>query len=437
LGSLVNLPWSIDHEFASLAREIPGFGGYFFSDEAHLSVYLTNPTRATQNLANTVLGRALSGRRFSLDRPSPREIVFLDGDYDFLELNRFRERLMPVAFGLSGVTMVDIGEDRNRVVIGVADLGYAARVASEIDRIGIPSDAVIIEQRPYVGQTRTLSDPAPTMEGGLQITMPERGPNAACTLGFNAYIETAGPYFVTNSHCTTAVGGPSSTRFYQGGSYIGSEVLDPPYFDYTVDGNCMPEARRCRYSDAALVRYWNQALVATRFGTIARPTALGSTTVDPNNQRWELKGKGSYPRFPHPTGGERVEKVGFVTGWTTGRVTDTCAHFSTTGVTYEGNIILLLCQSRAAGSGARMASGDSGSPVFAIYQCLWTYDVGGCGEVAADPRLYGVAWGGDATQILFSPMGGVERELGSLTVFGTKPPPPSEPCEPEPPAVSC
>jgi len=58
---------------------------------------------------------------------------------------------------------------------------------------------------------------------------------------------------------------------------------------------------------------------------------------------------------------------------------------------------------------AAAASGDSGSPVFAI-------TAGGRNVI-----LYGILWGGVGSEYVFSPMSAIEAELGSLTTFNTPP----------------
>ena len=56
--------------------------------------------------------------------------------------------------------------------------------------------------------------------------------------------------------------------------------------------------------------------------------------------------------------------------------------------------------------GAGVGAGDSGSPVF-----NWS----GTGNTV---RLAGILWGGSGNNLfVFSPMSGIEKELGALTTF--------------------
>jgi hypothetical protein len=88
--------------------------------------------------------------------------------------------------------------------------------------------------------------------------------------------------------------------------------------------------------------------------------------------------------------------VGRTSGWTTGRVTNTCVI-----VGVNGTDIAQLCQNIVR---ARVRPGDSGAPVF---------------KGSSNVTLVGILWGGDdtGTQFVYSPMTNVERELGALTTF--------------------
>jgi hypothetical protein len=90
-----------------------------------------------------------------------------------------------------------------------------------------------------------------------------------------------------------------------------------------------------------------------------------------------------------------VNKVGRTTGWSAGRVTQTCVN---TGV--SGTNIVQFCQTFVK---AKVNSGDSGSPTFVI--------TGG-----TNVRLVGILWGGGGGSFVFSPLKNIEAELGNLTV---------------------
>jgi hypothetical protein len=95
--------------------------------------------------------------------------------------------------------------------------------------------------------------------------------------------------------------------------------------------------------------------------------------------------------------GQTVNKVGRTTGWSQGRVTNTCVDTNLSGTS-----ITELCQNFVT---ATVGSGDSGSPVFVI---------GGGTNVT----LVGILWGGSGSStFVYSPITNVEQELGALTTF--------------------
>ena len=85
--------------------------------------------------------------------------------------------------------------------------------------------------------------------------------------------------------------------------------------------------------------------------------------------------------------------------WTFGTITNSCV-----AVNVSGSTITQLCQNIV---NAGVGGGDSGSPVF-----NWS-------GTGSNVTLAGILWGGssDGTTFVFSPMSGIERELGALTTF--------------------
>ena len=98
--------------------------------------------------------------------------------------------------------------------------------------------------------------------------------------------------------------------------------------------------------------------------------------------------------------GATVNKVGRTTGWTQGKVSNTCVN---TGV--SGTNIVQLCQTWVTAKKAIVGGGDSGSAV-------WS-------GTPASATLVGLLWGGSTNgrTFIFSPWDQVEDELGPLTTF--------------------
>jgi hypothetical protein len=187
------------------------------------------------------------------------------------------------------------------------------------------------------------------------------------------------------------------TKYYQplAPTLIGTEVSDPPFFT----GRPCPSGRKCRYSDAARVRY--QTTVSSDLGGIARTTfrslANGSITINGANPFFNITSESP------PLQGATVNKVGRTTGWTYGTIGGTCLD-----VNVSGTNITLLCQSMTATDSVpdKVGPGDSGSPVFYLSR-------------GSNVRLTGLLWGGTplGSVFVFSPMSGIEQELGSLKTF--------------------
>jgi hypothetical protein len=104
---------------------------------------------------------------------------------------------------------------------------------------------------------------------------------------------------------------------------------------------------------------------------------------------------------PDPIQGEVANKVGRTTGWTRGPTTGTCVDVLALGTNH-----IRLCQAVVS---ALVDGGDSGSSVF--------FRKGNNSKVT----LLGILWGGSVDEenpeFVYSPMSGIERELGDLRVF--------------------
>jgi hypothetical protein len=357
-----------------LGRAVRGFGGFFFDAQGRPTVYLKNAAERS----NTE--RALAPF-FRAQGRSPSAVQVRRGDFDWVQLERWFTQASAEVLGQSGAVFVDADEASNRVRIGV-ERGAAGQARSLVARLGIPAEAVIVEETEPIKFAATLRDRVRPVVGGLQINFP----GFLCTLGFNA-VRSGQNSFITNSHCTNTQGGTEGTPYWQplqtvDPVQIGTEVDDPVYFRRQ---NGCPNGRRCRFSDASRAAY--AANIQFTLGSLAKTTGPnnGSITI---NGSFSINGEGS------AAVGQTVNKVGRTTGWTQGLVTNTCVN---TGV--SGSNIVQLCQTFVS---AGVGGGDSGSPVFA----------GTTGVT-----LVGILWGGNSsgTQFVYSPIANIEQELGALT----------------------
>jgi hypothetical protein len=304
-------------------------------------------------------------------------------------LEALHQRLLPV-FELAGVTFTDADETTGRLVIGVMDRGIEGLIRARVRGLGVPSETVDVVETEPIFQVATLRDSTRPVVAGLQI----RFSGYLCSLGFNA--RRAGVSgFVTASHCSDTQGAVDGTQYYQplnqvAEEFIGSEIADPAY---RRNGSGCPRGRVCRYSDSNFSEGAGGVLFT--LGGIAK-------TTGPNNGSLQIAGAFTIVDEGAATMGQTANKVGRTTGWGQGVVTRTCVN---TGV--SGSNIVLLCQDFVENDAVQIvAGGDSGSPVFSISP-----------NGGDNVTLLGNLWGGNSSGTLFvySPISGIERELGSLT----------------------
>ena len=364
-------------QLETLARTVPGFGGFYLADGVP-TVYLMDVTKRAD--AESQLGAFTRARGFGA-----KDIRVQQAQFTYKDLDRWHRTVTTDAFELPGVVYTDLDEATNRVVVAVERGAGKVGVRDLAVRLGVPAGAIDVRETEPIIPMATLRDLVRPVVAGLQINFG----NFVCSIGFNA---TSGGQasFVTASHCTNRQGGVESTQYFQplastGGSFIGTEVADPTYFR---NGAC-PRGKKCRFSDASRAAY--AAGVTNTLGGIAQTTGAnnGSLTIAGT---FTVTGEGT------AVVGDVANKVGRTTGWTRGTVTATCVN---TGV--SGSNIVQLCQTFVS---AGVGGGDSGSDVFRVVS-------------GSNVTLLGILWGGNGagTQFVYSPMSGVESDLGPLTTF--------------------
>jgi hypothetical protein len=382
-----------------VAQAVSGFGGYFLDAAGVPSVYLTDA--AQRPAAEQALAGFLTDQGFA-----SADLRVLQGQYEYTQLDAWYRQARRSVFTVAGFILGDVDEGSNRLRFGVTDAAGVAGVQGALAQLGVPSSAAIVQQRAPIEAVATLRDRVRPIVGGLQInffvTPPGLHPGSLlCTLGFNA--ERFGiSSFITNSHCTNVEGGEETpTDYYQnvraGGAanFIGFEV-DDPHWTSQLNLDCPPPFQ-CRYSDASRAQY-GPGVPAT-LGRIARVDEI-TTTLDDTTHT--IAGSFSIrAERADPIQGEVVNKVGRTTGWTQGPTTGTCIDVLALGTNH-----IRLCQALVT---ALVDGGDSGSSVF--------FRRGGGSNVT----LLGILWGGSVDEenpeFVYSPMSGIERELGDLRTF--------------------
>ena len=408
-------PASYDDELERLVDEIPGFGGWFIDANGTPTIHLKDTRQ--RGVAERVLAQRLAIARQSR-RPDGRAIAATvqvrQAAFDFRELrswSRVAERLLDSE---PSAVYIDVNEETNRVEIGVADSAGEVRINAGLRSSRVPPSAidVFVTPRPRANQGGlTIVDRVRPLPGGVDFV---------CTLGFNA--NRAGLLgFVTASHCTNVFASAASPRqFWQGGDPLGEETYDPAPWQFTSDCQNYRQFNPggvCRYSDAAFADYRYFPSSSVDFGHIARTMyvgypigQMGSLIIDQSNRHFEIVDK--YYSIPV---GVYVYRVAAQSGWTMHNTSSACTTeyvqaTSHGGVFYRAK---LWCQYRTGG-GSR--SGDSGGPIFASFSCApgqpYRADGTECVWVA------GINWGevDGVHRTLFSPISGVETDLGTLGV---------------------
>lgn len=381
----------------AVAAVVPGFGGYFLDAAGAPAVYLTDP--AERPTAEAALAGFLTDRGFTAS-----DLRVLSGDFEYAQLDAWYRDARAGAFQVAGFILGDVDEGSNRIRFGVADAAAVVGIQSVLAGLSIPASAAIVQERAPIVAVATLRDRVRPLVGGLQINFfpsPTSPVSLICTLGFNA-LSAGEASFITNSHCSNVEGGTETpTDYYQnlrsGGAanFIGVEADDPHWLPQ-ANLDCPPPLG-CRFSDAARARY--APGMDFVLGRIAR---IDEVTTSLDDQVHTIDGFFHITRErADPVQGEIANKVGRTTGWTLGPTTETCVDVLALGTTH-----IRLCQAIVA---ALVDGGDSGSNVF--------FRRGNSSNVT----LLGVLWGGSVDEtnpeFVYSPMSGIERELGPLVTF--------------------
>jgi hypothetical protein len=362
-----------------LGRKVAGFGGFYLDAQEKPVVYLRGPAQRAD--AERALAPFLTAQGLAVS-----ELRVLAARFDWDQLETWSTLVSAQVLALPGGVFVDADESTNRVLVGV-ERGASARVRSALARLGLPTDAVTIQETEPIRLLATLRGRVRPVMGGLQINFPDVN-GFICSLGFNA-LRSGQRSFITASHCTNRQGGVENTAYYQPvqsstSPRIATEVSDPAY-PQSKPG--CPPGRRCRFSDAARASYTSGTTYS--LGKIAK-------TSGANNGSLTITGSFSITAEGAASVGQSVDKIGRTTGWTRGKVSGTCVNAN-----INGTDITQLCQTVVS---AGAAGGDSGAPVFRVIS-------------GSNVRLVGILWGGGEGLYVYSPIANIERELGALTTF--------------------
>jgi hypothetical protein len=221
----------------------------------------------------------------------------------------------------------------------------------------------------YAAPGQDLDSEFNVLRGGIRIRHYTPYGESSCSIGAVAYSPTHGAVFVTNSHCTYFQGEVSTGangEFFQNSLsrplFVGIEVRDPPY-DRPYGCSWWSTSQACylsRNSDAAVIQITNRQ---SERGTIARPAnrklegqGRGSTVINASRPVLRIV-RDQVTSTITVARGNRLDKVGSTTGWTSGVVQAVCrTEYQTSPVKRRHT-----CQNVVNYTND---SGDSGAPVF-------------------------------------------------------------------------
>jgi hypothetical protein len=332
----------MNDQLALAAATIPGgFGGSFKNAAGQTVVWIKDISKSADAL-NTLMGFQ-PGDAKSYHRTERSNVIFMQGTYDWRDLNAWFRGALDV--WRDGVVGMDIDERTNKLYIGVDNTGIKPALERDLQRAGIPLEAVDIEYMativPSGGgpvppvtelQTMTLrSNFDPPYHSGIQHGATGIPNDSTCTMGAIVRITSSINGYLTASHCTDVMFRDDGNDHFQptiDDDNIGEEYDDRghvPGYDGCDTGE------QCRLSDAALVRFTTASDGSDR-GHIARTTGIGSITLtsadddeftiyddEPACPLWvnELN------CFPNPVGTE-LHYVGRTSGWEQGELTRMC-----------------------------------------------------------------------------------------------------------------
>jgi len=370
-----------DDLLALVNRTVPEFGGLYFSaDQSHVNVWVTDGKYSSALRARAAVLQLIPSPSLASAR-----VVAHRARFTFSLLKLWQDKVTSRVFAIPGVTMNDIDDARNALMIGVEDVRVIEPVVrATLKQLGVPQVAATVDQVEPVHDMSLRTSNRPLV-GGIEI---ERQLSlttvAICTLGFIAQRGSVWG-FVTNAHCTTSISNVNNDVFGQQTPQerVGHETADPQEFI----GSPCPSGNSCRYADSAFIASDITVLSLGR-GQIAHPSS-GVT--------WNGVDKYRITGEQGTLVNDLVFKVGRTTGQTSGLVTHSCANYFETGSSF-----LFLCQ--AESDGLAVSAGDSGSPV--------------TGPGTSDVFLKGLLWGGSGgNHGVWSLIANIQRpiDLGALT----------------------
>jgi hypothetical protein len=367
-------------EYRDLAIQAPGFMGVYLDSAGQLTINVATDNFAPEAAARVVdWVAAYSGAVPRGTSPTIRQVP-----YDYLALDQHYQRLIFDLGAASYLTTTRIDDRTGRIVITVSGLEWAPAVRAAARRLGVPDDALAVEQLPPVRRDITLQDSVRPVHGGLSI---RRNDGQDCTYGFggyrmvNGYPDPAqGEFMVTAAHCQFGVYYVTGTIWGQNtySARIGIEVHVAPNFTGCSYNQCCPyPGLGCQLADVAVVQL--DSGISAGYGVVKKTKGGNITITGLYGVSGQLYGA---------IAGETVWKVGRTTGTSNGITQATCVNIPPDqDALFPG----ILC---AHAADYNSGDGDSGAPVFIPYNP----------NVPYTPRTVGIHFGRSGATRYYSHM---------------------------------
>lgn len=352
--------------FLELEKVAPSSAGFAY-EGTRLVVFLAD--EAERAVAEAFIARAVSDGRI-LPPGGGRRVESYGSrkvKYSYRTLANFRARVDSVLLGVDrDLQFIDLDEAANTVTLGYSgdtttavsrvrqslSLSRADESMLRVERTGAarPDTRRVARTRGALSQVPgNLTFAATPMVGGIIIHRQLQVDYKLCTLGFTAK-RNGVTGFVTNSHCTEdmyGLGGTYKTFGQPFSRIVGVETVDPNGYSCAV-----APPTECRGADAAFIQSNNT--VSHLVGFLAKPASrnTGELSMTSSTDYIRIKSTGT------AVAGMTVEKIGAVTGWTSGGVTHTCV---TAMIQEDQWFKRVACADKTLYTAQE---GDSGSPVW-------------------------------------------------------------------------
>ena len=418
-----------------LNTRVPGFAGFYISGADEITVLSTRAIPAGE-VAGQV--RGMADRHGLKARGGVWRVRTGVVKHTFDELVAWRDEVATSLYIISGWSSLDLDERRNRIVVGISHNSARAPALDVFRNAGVPQSAYEIRLAHRSNFTSGIKDRHRPLLGGLVgLFRASTSTSAGHDCSITAIARWRSEYFLmTASHCTQRTWWQDDIDPLLAQTNSLSIWWGYERFDHNEVCWAPPEYQHmqyCRKAEWALYSANPDVIGGEQplaFGQLVRPLSgrRSGALNDNYGQAANIALDEANPLIivdylADPPVGMEVDKVGSVSGWTYGPVTESCIDMLVADVYPDAgwpmyHIGLLTCQYRAD---INSNAGDSGGPVFRYL---------GGNEVS----FVGVDWGntdGDGgIDGLFSTIGGIQEEAatvnppsGPLVVFDGPAPP--------------